>query len=138
MLRSLTMLLRTGCGVRMPGGVPLGLSGLIRGRGRCSVPSCWISWRMTCLPYSKEDEVFFSCFARRAFLAPALASVTRQETAAVAQNLTLDRSERRSPAAFRFTGGKSGTAARYMLFFNSQWALMEQKRGWRGRFFPLV
>jgi hypothetical protein len=63
-LRSLTILLRTGCGVRMPGGVPLAV--LIRCRGRCSIPSCWISWRMTCLPYSKEDEVFFSCFARRA------------------------------------------------------------------------
>ena len=47
---------------------------------------------------------------------------------AVVQEVTLERSKMGSPVVSRFTGGNRHTEARYIVIFNDQWALMEQKR----------
>ena len=51
---------------------------------------------------------------------------------AVVQEVIFGSSKMGSPAIFRFTGGKSGTAARYIVFFNGAWAIREHEWGLEG------
>jgi hypothetical protein len=43
-----------------------------------------------------------------------------------------------APAIFRFTGGKSATAARYIVIFNGVWAIREHEWDLEGTGAPLV